>query len=163
MFAVDGSLSGWVRYGVDGSKKNPFGSTSGIVGTLARDALLRRQPAKIVFKTAGVSDYLALTQQIAAAGIDTDYYAFTTGGGETEHPDKFESILRPALSGQTVGVIQDNDEAGTTGAQRWAAHIAKYAADVRIIELPPVVFDHPVKDLRDFFASGSTLSDLLFQ
>jgi hypothetical protein len=164
MFAVDGSLSGWVRYGVDGTKKISFGGTSGIVGTLALDALLRKQPAKIIFKTAGVSDYLALTQRIAATGLQSDYYAFTSGAGETESPDKFESILCPALTRRTVGVIQDNDETGAKGARRWAEHFAKYAADVCVIELPPVIFDCPVKDLRDFFnTDGTTLNDLLFQ
>jgi len=164
MFNCDGTLSGWVRYGTDGSKKNSFGSTSGIVGTLARDALLSKRKAKIWFKTAGVSDCLVLTQQIAEAGLDADYIAFTSGAGESESPEKFVAILRPALTGQTVGVIQDNDEAGAKGAQRWAEHIAGYAADVRIVGFPEVVFDCPVKDLRDYFATdGTTLTDLLFQ
>jgi len=163
MFACDGVLSGWVRYGTDGSKKNSFGSTSGIVGTLARDALLSKRKAKIWFKTAGVSDCLVLTQQIFESGLDADYFAFTSGGGETENPDKFDPILRPALTGQAVGIAQDNDEAGAKGSQRWAEHIAKYAADVFILELPKVIFDCPVKDLRDFFAmDGTTLTDLFF-
>jgi lysophospholipase L1-like esterase len=163
MFACDGTQTGWVRYGTDGSKKNSFGSTSGIVGTLARDALLQRRPAKVVFRTAGVSDALMLTQLIAATGLADNYWCFTNGAGENERPDKFEPILRPALTGQTVGVIQDNDETGAEGAQRWAAHLAKYAADVCVIELPTVIFDCPVKDLRDFLATdGTTLNDLLF-
>jgi len=164
MFSCDGSQSGWVRYCTDGTKKNSLGSISGTVGTLARDALLSKRKVKIWFKTAGVSDCLILTQQIAEAGLDADYTTFTSGAGENEHPEKFGIILRPALTGQTVGVIQDNDETGARGAQRWAEHIAEYAADVRIVRLPEIIFDCPVKDLRDFFATdGTTLTDLLFQ
>ena len=71
--------------------------------------------------------------------------------------------MRPALTGKSVGVIQDNDEAGESGALRWAESIAEYAADVRIVRLPPIIFDCPVKDLRDFFATdGTTFTDLLF-
>jgi hypothetical protein len=101
---------------------------------------------------------------IERLGLENDYYAFTNGAGEGEDPDKFEPLLRPALSGQSVGVIQDNDAAGETGAQRWAEAIAEYAADVRIIRIPPVVFDCKVKDLRNFFnTDGTMFTDLLFQ
>jgi hypothetical protein len=154
---------GWVRYFTDGSKKNSTGSKSGIVGIDAIYNLRISKQAKIIFKTAGVSDYLALSGMIDRLGLENDYYAFTNGAGESELPGKFEPLLRPALTGRSVGVIQDNDEAGATGALRWAESIAEYAADVRIVRLPPVVFDCPVKDLRDFFnTDGTTFTDLLF-
>lgn len=162
MFANDGQQTGWVRYGVDGSKKNSKGSKSGIVGTQARDALLGKQAAKIIFKTAGVSDYLILLQRIREAGLESDFYAFTTAAGEGESPAKFDPLLRLALQGKTVAVIQDNDEAGIAGANRWAGHLAKYAADVRIVSLPQTVFDCPVKDVRDFLSlNGTSVDDLV--
>jgi hypothetical protein len=163
MFDNDGVTSGWVRFFTDGSKKNSFGSTSGVVGVDAIFNLRTAKSARIIFKTAGVSDFLVLSGAIERLGLEADYYAFTNGAGEGEHPDKFEPLLRPALTGQSVGVIQDNDEAGTKGAQRWAESLAEYAADVRIIRLPLVVFDCPTKDLRDFFSTdGTAFSDLLF-
>ena len=152
MYANDGTLSGWVRYGRDNSKRLTPGSKSGIVGEDALDALLQKRSAKVVFKTAGVSDYLALTRVIAEAESEDDLYAFTNGAGEGEIPDKFESILRPALEDKTVVVIADNDDAGTKGAQKWAAFFAKFARSVRIIWLPEEVSGSPVKDLRDYIA-----------
>jgi hypothetical protein len=164
MFAVDGVLSGWVCYGADGSKRNTKGSNSGFVGTEAIHSLRRGQQAKIVFKTAGVSDYLILLQKLIEAGLEGDYFGFTTGAGENERPEKFEPLLHPALTGQTVAVIADNDEAGATGAQRWAESIAEYGGDVYIIELPPVIFDCDIKDLRDFFApDAGVLTDLFYR
>jgi len=171
MFDNSGVLSGWVRYFTDGGKKNSFGSKSGIVGTDAIYNLRTAKQVKVVFKTAGVSDYLVLSGMIARLGLDPDYYAFTNGAGENENPDKFDALLRPALEGKTVGIIQDNDvpkdgerfTPGELGAQKWATAIAEYAANVRIIKLPPVVFDCEVKDLRDFFATdGTGFTDLLF-
>ena len=100
---------------------------------------------------------------IERLGLADDYYAFTNGAGENELPGKFDPILRPALEGGAVGVIADNDEAGENGAQRWAEHLSTYAADVRIIRLPEIIFDCDVKDLRDFFAiDGTTFWDLPF-
>ena len=162
MFDTDGIESGWVRYFQNGGKPKLLGK-SGIVGIDAIYNLRTAKSAKIVFKTAGVSDYLVLAGQIAALGLESDYYVFTNGAGEGELPGKFEALLRPALTGQTVGVIQDNDEAGESGALRWAESIAEYAADVRIIGLPEIVFDCSVKDLRDFFGvDGTAFTDLLF-
>ena len=163
MFDCASVLSGWVRYTTGGKKKISEGAKSGIVGIDAIYNLRIAKQAKIVFKTAGVSDYLILSGRIAALGLENDYYAFTNGAGENELPDKFDALLRPALTGQAVGVIQDNDEPGETGALRWAEHIAEYAADVRVIRLPNIVFDCEVKDLRDFLAiDGTTFTDLLF-
>ena len=147
MYTCDGE-TGYIRYFTDGTKKNSLGAKSGIVGKNARDALLRKQPAKIVFKTAGVSDYLAISEVIDEAGLNDKYYAFTNGAGEVENPEKFDSILRPALEGKTVAVIADNDETGEKGAKRWALEFAKYAKNVRIVRLPKEMFGCPVRVLR---------------
>jgi len=154
MYGVDYILSGWCCYCTCGLKKLAMGSKSGIVGNDAIFNVRTAKQAKVVFKTAGVSDYLVLSGTIERLGVESDYYAFTNGAGEGEEPGKFEALLRPALTGLSVGVIQDNDEAGESGALRWAESIAEYAADVRIVRLPSVIFDCPVKDLRDFFAIG---------
>jgi hypothetical protein len=162
MFDHAGVLSGHVRYFQTGGKPKLIGK-SGIVGQDAIYNLRVAKQAKIIFKTAGVSDYLVLSGIIARLGLEADYYCFTNGAGENELPDKFEPLLKPALAGLSVGVIQDNDEVGEKGALRWGESIAEYAADVRIIKLPPVIFDCPVKDLRDFFAiNGTTFTDLVF-
>ena len=135
MFDNDGTLSGWVRYFMEGGKPKLLGK-SGIVGIDAIYNLRTARSAKTVFKCAGVSDYLVASGRIARLGLESDYYCFTNGAGEMENPEKFEPLLRPALTGQKVGVIQDNDEAGAKGAQKWAEHFTEYAADVRIIRLP---------------------------
>jgi len=164
MFSNDGVLSGYVQYMTDSSKKTALGSKSGIVGADAIYNLRTAKQVKIVFKTAGVSDYLILSGLIARLGLEADYYCFTNGCGENELPDKFEPLLRPALTGLSVGVVQDNDEAGATGALRWAESIAEYASNVQIIRLPKTVFDCTVKDLRDFLSiDGTTFTDVLFQ
>jgi hypothetical protein len=163
MFDCASVLSGWVRYTTGGKKKISEGAKSGIVGIDAIYNLRIAKQAKIVFKTAGVSDYLILSGRIAALGLENDYYAFTNGAGENELPGKFDALLIPALTGQVVRVIQDNDSPGEAGALRWAEHFAEYAADVRIVGLPPVIFDCDVKDLRDFFnTDGTAFEDLLF-
>ncbi|MCL2347655.1 MAG: DUF3987 domain-containing protein [Planctomycetaceae bacterium] len=151
MYDNNGKRSGWVQYGTDGSKRISTGGKSGIVGKDARDALFQQRPAKIWFKTAGVSDYLVLSKVIVEAGHQDDYYAFTNGAGESEKPDKFDAILRPALEGRRVAVIADNDEAGEAGAQRWAEHLAIYAS-VRVIKLPTEWEGWPIKDFRNFVA-----------
>ena len=162
MFGTDGILSGWVRYFQSGGKPKLLGK-SGIVGTDAIYNLRIAKQAKIIFKTAGVSDYLVLSGLIERLGLATDFYCFTNGAGENELPDKFDTLLRPALTGQVIGVVQDNDDAGAMGALRWAEYFAEYAADVRIIRIPPVIFDCDVKDIRDFFViDGTTFTDLLF-
>ena len=155
MFDNEGKMSGYVRYLTDGTKKNSMGSKSGIVGVDARDALLSKRQAKMIFKCAGVSDYLVVSKVIAENGLEADYYAFTNGAGEMENPDKFALILRPALEDQIVAVLQDNDEAGEAGAQKWAGHFAIFAKDVRIIP-PPQEFN----DFRDFL-SASNASEVL--
>ena len=160
MFDNDGEASGYVRLFADGSKKNTAGSKSGIVGIDARNALLSKYPAKKIFKCAGVSDYLVLSKLIVENGLEADYYGFTNACGETENPEKFEPILRPALEGQTVVVIQDNDTAGEAGARKWAKHLAKYAADVRIIKPPQEWQGKPIKDLRDFVAVSDNANDV---
>jgi hypothetical protein len=165
MFDTAGVVSGWVRYFQNGGKPKLLGR-SGIVGTDAIYNLRVAKQAKIVFLTAGVSDFLALSGTIERLGLENDYYAFTNGAGEGEKLEKFEPLLRPALTGQVVGVIQDNDEdasKGATFARQRAEVIAKYATDVWIIQLPSVVFDNRIKDIRDFFnTDGTTFTDLLF-
>jgi hypothetical protein len=161
MFGNDGELSGYVRYFMNGAKKNSAGSKSGIVGIETRDALLSKRSAKMVIKTAGVSDYLVLSKLIGENGHEADYYAFTNGAGEMENPDKFEPILRPALEGKAVMVLQDNDTTGVVGAIKWAKGMAKYAADVRIVRLPQEWNGKPIKDFRDFVAAADNTSDVL--
>ena len=160
MFDNEGRESGYVRLFADGSKKNTAESKSGIVGIDARNALLSKYLAKKIFKCAGVSDYLVLSQLIAENGLEADYYGFTNACGETENPEKFEPILRPALEGQTVVVIQDNDTTGEAGAKKWAKHFAKYATDVRIVRPPQEWNGKPIKDLRDFVAASGNASDV---
>ena len=161
MFDNKGKESGHVRYCADGSKKNTAESKSGIVGTDSRDALLQKRQVKTVFKCAGVSDYLVLSKLITENGLEADYYGFTNACGENENPEKFEPLLRPALEGQTVVVIQDNDTTGETGARRWARHFTKYATDVRIIKPPQERNGKSIKDLRDFVAASDNASDVL--
>jgi len=166
MFDYKGTRIGWVQYFADGRKQTLKGDNRGIPAVVGVDTIFNlrtAKSAKIIFKTAGVSDYLVLSGVIDRLGLADDFYCFTNSNGESEKPDKFEALLRPALTGKAVGVIQDNDSAGETGALRWAESIAEYAADVRIIRIPPVIFDSPVKDLRDFLSiDGTSFTDLFF-
>ena len=166
MFGNDGELSGYVRYYTNGGKPmNAAGSKSGIVGTDSIQNLLQKRQAKIVFLTAGVSDRLTLSGAIAKARLEDGYYAFTTGGGESEKFEKFDSLLRSALEGKTIAVIVDNDEAGEKGAQARGKYLAQFAADVRLVRLPSECTiqgnDVKIKDLRDFLSAGNTFEDLL--
>ena len=161
VFSTKGEISGYYRFGTDGSKKMSQGGKSGIAGVDARDALLTQREAKIIFKTAGISDYLVLSGLIADSNNKNNYYCFSNTCGELERPDKFAPILRPALEGKTVGIIADSDSAGAIGSQRWAEHLATFVSDVRIIRLPKRVDDCPVKDLRDFVSLGGTFQDIL--
>ena len=63
MFDTDGIESGWVRYFIDGGKPKLLGK-NGIVGVDAIYNLRIVKQARIVFKTAGVSDYLVLSGTI---------------------------------------------------------------------------------------------------
>ena len=161
MYNTAGTLSGYVRFMADGSKKNSKGAKSGIVGTNTRDALLSKHKAKTWIKTAGVSDYLVLSALINEAGLGNDYIAFTNGAGEGENPEKFDTLLRPALTDQSIAVIADNDTAGDTGATKWGEYFARFAKDVRIIHLPTEKSDCTIKDMRDFASTGGTLADVL--
>ena len=161
VFSVKGDISGYYRFGTDGSKKMSQGGKSGIAGVDARDALLSKRDAKIIFKTAGISDYLVLSGLIADSDNQNYYFCFSNTCGELECPDKFDPLLRPALEGKTIGIIADSDSTGAIGSQRWAEHLATFASDVRIIRLPETVADCPVKDLRDFVSMGGTLHDIL--
>jgi len=76
MYANDGTVSGWVLYGTDGSKRLETGCKSGIVGINAWDALMSKCPAKIVFKTAGVSDCLVLNGLIADSRYSDSIFFF---------------------------------------------------------------------------------------
>jgi hypothetical protein len=71
IFDNDGVTSGWVRYFTDGSKTNSKGSTSGIVGIDSIFNLRTAKSAKIIFKTAGVSNYLALPKYPIFISTDT--------------------------------------------------------------------------------------------
>ena len=162
IFDTLGNVSGYVRYYARGGRPmNSEGSKSGIVGQDSRDALLQKRQVKIVFKCAGTSDYLVMSRLIAESCFEADYYAFTNACGENENPGKFDPILCPALEGQTVAIIRDNDAAGEAGAKKWAKHLATYAADVRIICPPQEWNGTPIKDLRDFVAAMDNASDVL--
>ena len=151
----DGNVSSHVRYYKRGGKPMLLkDSKSGIVGINAWDALRSKRQATMIFKTAGVSDSLIMSKTIAAVGLEDDYYAFTNGAGENENPEKFDSLLRPALEGQIVVVIADNDPAGEKGAKKWAGHMATYAKDVRIVHPPKEWNGESIKDLRDCVANA---------
>ena len=157
-----GERSGFVEYRSDGSKRNVTGTTCGIVGEDAIQNLLSKRRVEKIFKCAGVSDYLTMAGLIAQAGKVENCYCFTNGGGEGQRPSTFEVLLRPAIEGQTIIVIADNDVAGEKAAKKWANHFASYndysiqTTDVRILRFPK-----EYKDLRSYIASGKTLDDVL--
>ena len=162
MFVNDNELSGYVRYNAKGGKPmNSAGSKSGIVGTDSIQNLLQKHPAKIIFLTAGVTDRLVLSGLIAGDNLGADYFAFTTGGGEGENLEKFDTLLRPVLEGRVVAVVADNDAAGELGAKKRARYLIQFAADVRIIRPPQEWNGKQIKDLRDFVAAADNASEVL--
>ena len=155
-FDNSGNLTTFTRFYARGGKPmNLKGLKSGIVGADARDALLsQRQVRTAVIKCAGISDCMTMSDLINDDGLEGEHYVFTNGAGEGENPTKFDAILCPALEGQNVVVIADNDAAGEKGAQKWAGHLATYAKDVRIIRPPQEWNGKTIKDVRNFVAAA---------
>ena len=59
------------------------------------------------------------------------------------------------VKGREVVIISDNDDVGRAGAEKLAANLIHYCADVRIVQ-PPA----SIKDLRAWLRAGLTPEDL---
>ncbi|WP_339908276.1 DNA primase family protein [Symmachiella dynata] len=154
--------SGWILYRVNGEDfpamgdkltarktHNLRGSKDGWVYVGGEAAF---KAASVIWKTEGIPDALAIFPHLP------DGHAVATNiagaGGAEKCPLSH-------WKGKRVIAIGDADKTGQAGAAKFSNAVAKYADDVRNIQLPyPVAADHG-KDLRDYFNDGKSFADLL--
>jgi hypothetical protein len=141
-------------------------SVGGSTGGLLNAAALRRLMESTadadadltIWKAEGLSDMLALHTAIRTAGLQDRHVVLTNSQGcmEAVKPE-WVALLR----GRRVYVVGDADRPGQLGAARWASALAGVAAEVRNVQLPYELAEKHGKDVRDFFADGHGLDDLL--
>lgn len=149
---------GWVIYNQTGAElptktgtvkvRVTTGSQKGWVGS---DGLSRIKDAATVWKVEGVSDLLALWSAIPESERATNAVITNPAGAKQVLP---RNLLAPLVA-KNVVVVADNDSAGTEGAEKWGAALAKLAASCRVCQAPG-----GGKDLRDFFNAGGTFAQL---
>lgn len=173
---LDAEPVGWVLWnitekdlpvyskGKDGKAKETWkkmkttgGSDSGLIGRHAIERLAApdADPAgQLIWKVEGPSDLLALWSIIPPQDRDR-HLVLTNAGGAQENPKSWMASL---FAGRRVAVVGDADEPGQAGARKWAAWLAKVAAEVRwcsaavIWPGEEVAKDHG-KDLRDWITA----------
>ena len=142
--------------------KTTGGSESGLLGRWAIDRLTdpAADPAwQLVWKVEGPGDLLALFSAIPPEKRET-HLVLTNAGGAQENPAGWMAGL---FAGRLAGVVGDADEPGQIGARKWAAWIARVAAETRIV-LPAAMELEVVKnhgaDARDWLQTH-TYTDFL--
>lgn len=112
------------------------------------------EDSTVVWKLEGVTDMAAMYSFKLPAG-----HAVTTNScGATEAPSGVNDWYAAKFAGKRVYVIHDRDTAGVfgslgnpdTGRDGWATAIARYADEVRHVELPFPLAEKGGKDLRDW-------------
>ncbi|MDR0391462.1 MAG: DUF5906 domain-containing protein [Planctomycetaceae bacterium] len=172
-FSNTGQITGAVMFRADGesfdNKKKILTQKDSIAGIVGKDAienLLQKKQAHTIYLTAGVSDYLTLSDKIHSEKLENEYYCFTTSAGEGEKLGKYRELIIESISPtSTVVVIADNDKAGDNGAKQRAETLSSFGLHVKILKLPlylPKTADkEPIKDIRDFFNAGGRFSELI--
>jgi hypothetical protein len=123
-------------------------TTRTAVGFLGAFGLKNLARAKVVWKTEGVSDLLALQTAIPPEQL-SQHVVLSNGGGCAEVPSEFHLA---ALAGKTVYVVGDCDGPGQHGAKMWHDALAGTAKEVRNVVLPFPIMENHGKDLRDYLA-----------
>jgi hypothetical protein len=105
-----------------------------------------------VWKAEGVPDAIALASRLPAGHI-----AVSTILGAK----RFDARLASLYAGKRLHIAHDADEPGQEGAQTVAEVSHGIASNIFIANLPYDVTPAGGKDLRDFFAEGRELAELL--
>lgn len=128
------------------------GSGRGLIGNV--DAIA---DADWVWKTEGPSDLLSL---LTALPTDqrSKHAVVTNSRGCSENPT---AEMLSVFTGKAVFIVGDADEPGQAGARKWAAAIAKVAAETKLVQLPFTTEKNHGRDVRDFLLDGHTFQDLL--
>jgi hypothetical protein len=158
-----GNPPAWVKM------KTVAGSTRGWLG---QHGLLHLDEAEVVWKCEGPADMLAIYAAMPPE-LQGKHVVITNSGGCGEIP---HDELIEHLSGKTVYVLHDADKPGQgipkdandvddrhrlSGARLWCREIAKYAREVRNVQLPYPIAESHGKDARDWLNEGHTYAELL--
>lgn len=128
-----------------------FKAQNGWIGAWALDRLVN---AKVIYRTEGPTDAMALWKAIPAELRETHLVLSNPfGAGQKGRADPG---LLSIFKGKNVVVIGDNDAngVGQKGAEAWAGDLAAIAAEVRVW-IPP-----DTKDLREWFNAGHVYDEL---
>ena len=132
--------------------KLTYGSKPGLIGLHAVERIRSGEPIKVIWKTEGVSDMLALQSVIPEGKRDT-HLVVSNSNGTNEKPRWQAEVLAKSH----VVVVHDCDEPGQAGAAKWAGAIAARQdgdLETRVVQLPYEVTATKGKDLRDWIAEG---------
>ena len=132
----------------DQARMLSIGSTAGtLMGKHALDRLAgNRNSIEVVWKTAGVSDALALLTSIPPELRDS-HLVLTNASGECGEVAAWNIEL---LAGLKVYVIHDLDKAGRVGALKWIQPLSVAASEVRDVLLPGEIAEKHGFDLREW-------------
>lgn len=114
-------------------------------------------PPAAVWKVEGLTDLLALTAAVRAAGLADTHLVISNSQGCQERPKASWLAL---LGGVPVYVVGDADDPGVSGAYKWCRDLQAEraatgdAAPVKHVKLPYAVQPNHGPDLRDFLKSG---------
>jgi len=127
--------------------KSVYGASSGLMGFHALARLAADDGSqRIIWKTAGPTDMMALWSLIPPERRDTDLVLCNSHGeNQNVTPE-----MAAAFTGHDVRIVHDADVTGEAGAAKWLEALAPITAQVRHVRLPyPIVESHG-KDLRDW-------------
>lgn len=124
------------------------GATMGLHGLMILADDERRAKVRLIWKTGGPTDMLALWAAIPSEDRETQI-VITNASGEAGEVAKHQGQI---LAGLSVAVIHDCDDAGEAGREKWGRALVGLAAEVRQVRLPwPVKRSHG-EDVRDFLS-----------
>lgn len=123
-------------------------------GLIGLDGLRRLTEAKVVWKTEGLSDLLALQSILPP---DCPDVVVTNACGASEIP---QAGWLEHFAGKDVRIVHDADTPGQTGAEVWMKAVAQIAEVTRNVRLPYTIEEKHGKDARDWIVEGHGYADL---
>ena len=108
--------------------------------------------AHTIWKVEGIPDAMAIFPHLPQghAVVTNTHGASSVAGPDME-----------VFAGKTANIAGDADEAGESGARKYAASISKHADVTKVVKLPYPIEEKHGKDLRDYFAEGGAVEALL--
>ena len=177
MRGMNGGITGYIMHKADGStfgkdgKGLRFmitpGSKAGLICNSEQLALLHDDdcPIEYLVRVEGVSDALALDSSIPD-DVRQKYLILSPGCGGSQGVDQppFSELLELAAAKKLkVVVVGDNDETGSSGADKWCCGAFNQGCETQRSRLPNEHNGDEIKDVRDYLQAGGSWEEIVHE